>query len=125
MPRKLPFRPNNEISQTYNDGIVKIFTVADGAQLGYQPVIKATRKNKLPFEEQRLGINRLFLGRQDRVEIERVLRIPRISVSTQDLAQTHDGKWYRINSVQSVDGVSPASWDIALVALEQNVELAE
>lgn len=125
MQRKLPFRPGNEISQTYNDGIVKIFTTSDGAPIGYQPVIRATPKHKLPFEEQRLGITRLFLGRQDRVEIEKVLRIPRINVSTQDLAQTHDGSWYRVNSVQSVDDVMPRSLDIALVAIEQKVEVTE
>lgn len=125
MPRKLPFRPNNEISQTYNDGIVKIFTASDGAKPGYQPVIQAKQKHKLPFEEERLGITRLYLGRQDRKEIEKVLRIPRINVSTQDLAQTHDGNWYRINSVQSVDDVRPRSLDIALVALEVKVEVVE
>lgn len=123
MPRKMPFRPGNEISLIYNDGIVRIYTTEDTAAPGYQPVIKVTEKYVLPFAEQRLGINRLFLGRQYQVEIERVLRIPRVNVSTQDLAKTHDGKWYRINTVQSVDGVRPASLDISLVAVETKVEV--
>lgn len=123
MPRKLPFRTGNEISQTYNDGIVKIFTVSDGATPGYQPVIKATMKHSLPFEERALGITRLFMGRQNRVEIEKVVRIPRLNVSTQDLAQTQDGKWYRIDSVQSVQDVRPASLDLSLVAEDKTVEV--
>lgn len=125
MPRKMPYRPADEISQTYNDGIIRIFTVTDGAQVGYQPLIHAKQKHKLPYEEQRLGINRLFLGRQHRVEIEKVLRIPRINVSTQDIVRTHDGSWYRINSVQSVDDVRPRSLDLALVAMEEKVEVVE
>lgn len=123
MPRKIPFRPGNEISQTYNDGIVKIYSTSDAAEVGYQPVVTASEKYTVPFEEQVLGINRLFLGRQNHVEIKHVVRIPRVNVSTQDLARTHDGKWYQINSVQSVDGVKPDSLDISLVAVEQQVEV--
>lgn len=123
MSRKMPFRPSNEISQTYNDGIVEVFSSDDTAAPGYQPVIKATHKYTVPFSERVLGINRLFLGRQNQVEIKLVLRIPRIGVSTQDLARTHNGKWYRINAVQSVEGVRPPSLDISLVAVEQKVEV--
>ena len=123
MPRKAPFRPDSEITQTYNDGVVKIFSVRDGAQIGYQPVIQASLKRSLHFAERVLGINRLFLGRQNRVEISRVLRIPRVPVSTLDLAQTHDGRWYSVNAVQSVEGVYPPSLDISLVAEERKVEI--
>lgn len=123
MPRKAPYRPNSEITQTYNDGVVKIFSVTDGALPGYQPVLHATPKGRVPFSERVLGINRLFLGRQNRVEISKVLRIPRIPVSTLDLAQTHDGRWYSINSIQSVEGVYPPSLDLSLVAEERKVEV--
>lgn len=125
MPRKLPFRPGNEISQTYNDGIVKIFSTEDGAEPGYQPVIKATLMHSIPFEERALGINRLYMGRQNRVEIEKVVRVPRMNITTQDLARTHDGKWYRINSVQSVMDVRPASLDLSLVAEDKKIEVVE
>lgn len=123
MSRKAPFRPTNEITQTYNDGVVKIFSVKDGATPGYQPVLQARHTYCVAFAERVLGINRLFLGRQNRVEISKVLRIPRIPVSTLDLAQTHDGSWYSINSVQSVEGVFPPSLDISLVAEERTVEI--
>lgn len=123
MPRKTPFRPGNEITQAYNDGIAKIYVVADGAKTGYQPVLKASLSYTLPFCERVLGINRLFLGRQNRVDISRVLRIPRVNVSALDAVQLHDGKWYSIDSVQSVEGVYPPSLDLSLVAEKGKVEV--
>lgn len=123
MSRKMPFRAGNEISQTYNDGVVKLYAISDQAAPGYQPKIESSIKHTVPFAERVLGINRVFLGRQNRVEISRVLRIPRIDVSTQDLAQTHDGRWYAIKLVQSVEGVKPPSVDISLEAMTHDVEV--
>lgn len=123
MPRKIPFRSGSEISQTYNDGIAKVYTVTDGAKIGYQPEVQATYAYTLPFAERVLGINRLFLGRQNRVEISKVLRIPRVNVSALDLVKLHDGKWYSINSVQSVEGVYPPSLDLSLVAESRKIEV--
>ena len=125
MPRQMPFRPGNEISQTYNDGIAKIYTVADGAKIGYQPEVQATHAYTVPFSERVLGINRLFLGRQNRVEISKVLRIPRVNVSALDVVQLHDGKWYAINSVQTVEGVFPPSLDLSLVDERRKIEVVE
>lgn len=125
MPRKMPFRPGNEISQTYNDGIARIYAVSDGAMIGYQPELKAKLTYQLPFAERVLGINRLFLGRQNRVEISRVLRIPRVQVSALDLVKLHDGSWYSIDSVQSVEGIYPPSLDLSLVAEKRKIEVIE
>lgn len=125
MPRKTPFRPGSEITQTYNDGIAKIYTVSDGAKVGYQPELNAALAYVLSFSERVLGINRLFLGRQNRVEISKVLRIPRVNVSALDVVQLHDGKWYSIDSVQSVEGVYPPSLDLSLVAEKRKVKVVE
>ena len=36
--RKLPLRPEDrQITQPYRDGVVKIYTITDAAQPGYQP----------------------------------------------------------------------------------------
>ena len=121
--RKTPFRPNNEISQQYNDGIVKIYTVTDGAKPGYQTRPQLKEKYKLAFEERALGINRLYLSRQNNAEIKRVIRVQRVNISSQDVAITHDGKQYRVDSVQAVQGVYPPSLDVSLVAVEQNFEV--
>lgn len=121
--RKTPFRPNNEISQQYNDGIVKIYTVTDGAKPGYQTRPQLKEKYKLAFEERALGINRLYLSRQNNAEIKRVIRVQRVNISSQDVAITHDGIQYRVDTVQAVQGVYPPSLDLSLKAIEQNFEV--
>lgn len=119
-----PYRPDNDITQTYNDGVVEIYTTTDAAMPGYQPRPALTSKGRLPYAEQRLGINRLYLSRQNQVEIERVLRVQRRPITTQDVAITEDGQQYRIDSVQSVQEVWPPSLDIALVAVRQKLEVS-
>ena len=121
--RKTPFRPNNEISQQYNDGIVKIYTVTDAAKPGYQPTEQLKLKYSLAYEERVLGINRLYLSRQNQAEIKRVIRVQRVDISTQDVAITHDGIQYRVDTVQAVQGVYPPSLDLSLKAIEQHFEV--
>lgn len=122
---KKPNRPNNEISKTYNDGIVTICEVEDKAEPGYKPNPEATPKIKLRYEEQRLGINRAFLGRQIQVEIDRVMRVPKAnkSINPQDVAVTEDGRQYRIELVQTVSDVYPPSLDLTLSRIVQKYEV--
>ena len=121
--RKAPFRATNEISQQYNDGVVKIYSVTDSSEPGYQPKVEPALKYSLAFEERALGINRLYLSRQNHAEIKRVIRVQRVSISPQDLAITNDEKQYRVDAVQAVLGVYPPSLDLSLVAVEQNFEV--
>lgn len=46
MPWKAPYRPrrDSEITQTYSDGLVKVYAVADTAAPGYKPVEGLTFK---------------------------------------------------------------------------------
>ena len=121
--RKAPFRPSNEISQQYNDGTVKIYTVTDSATPGYQPQKALRLKYTLSFEERALGINRIYLSRQAQAEILRVLRVPRVNISPQDVAMTHDGQIYEISTVQMAKDVHPASLDISLKKLTHDLEV--
>lgn len=123
--RKTPFRPSNEISQTYNSGTVAIYTVTDGAKPGYQAKVKLSPspKYKLHYEERILGINRLYLSRQAQAEIVKVIRVPRVDISPQDVAITQDGKPYEISTVQLAQGVYPPSLDLSLKKVEQNLEV--
>lgn len=117
---KQPTRPSNEITQQFNDGVVQIYTLTDSTTNGMQPVPTGTLRLTLRYEEQRLGINRLYLAKQNQVEIERVIRVPRLPISNQDGAVTEDGTQYGIESVQSVDDVYPHSVDVALKRITQN-----
>lgn len=122
--RKAPFRPNNEITQTFNDGVVTIYAVTDAAEPGRKPVEKLTAKVLLRYEEQRLGIQRFYSGRQNQVEVERVIRVPRTGkLSSQDVAITEDGKQYRIDLVQRVMDAFPPAEDLTLVRVTQNYEV--
>ena len=125
MSWKAPYRPRGEITQAYNDGVVTVYAVTDAARPGYQPKPSLTRKAVLRYEEQRLGIQRFYSGKQNQVELERVLRTPRLScVSSQDVAVTEDGRQYRIDMVQSVPDIWPASMDLTLAKVTQKYDVS-
>ena len=46
-PWKAPYRPSNQVTQSYNDGVVTIYSVEDAARPGYQPEPKLTKR--FPF----------------------------------------------------------------------------
>lgn len=116
---KAPHRPKNEISQTFNDGIVTVYSVEDEAEPGYKPVEKLTKKAELRYEERRLGVQRFYSGMQNQIQIERILRVPKSNITSQDIAVTEDGKQYRIDLVQKVPDVFPECCDITLSKIEQ------
>lgn len=118
---KEPYRPTNEVSQNYNDGIVKIYTVKDSAEPGYQPKPELSQKYVLRYEERRLGIQRYYDAMQNQIQVERVIRTPRAAITNQDIAETEDGRRYRIDLVQTVDEIYPPSIDITLTKFEQGV----
>lgn len=120
---KAPNRPKYEITQAFNDGIVKIYSVQDEAKPGYKPVQKLSEKITLRFEEQRLGITRLYQSRQAQNEIEKVIRVPKAgNISVKDVAVL-EGKQYTIDTIQKVPDVYPPCQDLALVRIEQEIEV--
>lgn len=121
---KPPKRPKHEITQSYNDGVVTIYRADDSAQPGYRTKIKLTKKEFLRYEEQKLGIQRYYGALQNQIKISRVIRCPKRDVTTQDIAVTEDGSQYRIDLVQVVRDVWPASVDLTLTAVKQKMETA-
>lgn len=116
---KAPDRKKGEVSQSFNDGIVQICRTTDGGAAGYRPEPVFVERFVLRFAEQRLGINRLYQGRQNQVEIERVIRVPKAGgISTQDVAVI-GGTQYRIDTVQAVLDVYPPCLDLALERITQ------
>ena len=123
--RKTPFRPDDRrITQSYRDGVVRIYTVKDGAAPGYQPRPVLTLLETLFYQERRVGLQRYYAGRQAQVEVERVIRTQlRPSVNPQCVAVTDDGMQYGIELVQQVQDVYPPSMDLTLVRIEQKYEV--
>lgn len=123
--RKMPFRPDDRrITQSYRDGVVRIYTVTDGAAPGYQPQPVLTLLETLFYQERRVGLQRYYAGRQAQVEVERVIRTHlRPAVNPQCVAVTEDSVQYGIELVQQVQDVYPPSMDLTLVRIEQKYEV--
>lgn len=135
MTRQLPFRPGNEISQSFNSGLARIYAVTDTAQPGYRPKATPTLTVKVPFENIKLGIQRYYEAKQNQVEIERVIRVPnpgpQYPISNQNIVQLNEWileegespKQYRIELVQMAEGIYPPSLDLTLSRIEQEYSL--
>lgn len=126
---KAPTRPTeNQITQCFGDGVVTVYAVTDAAAPGYQPKPQLVKPPKavLRYEEQRLGIQRYYEAMQNQIQVERVIRTPRYGqITNQDIAMTEDGRQYRIDLVQTVQNVWPASQDLTLVRIEQIVLVSD
>ena len=125
--RKLPFRPDDrQITQPYRDGVVKIYTITDAAQPGYQPKPSVSLVETLFYAERRVGLQRYYSGKQAQVQVERVIRTQlRPGVSPQCVAITEDGVQYGIDLVQQVTDAYPASMDLTLTKIEQKYEVSD
>lgn len=122
---KAPNRPSGEVTQSFNDGIVRIFSVSDGAAPGWQPKPAAELKLTLRYQERALGIQRYYAGMQNQIELRRVIRVPRTGrVSSQDLAVTEDGQQYRVDLVQSIQEAYPPCADLTLAAVRQKFDVS-
>ena len=121
---KAPNRPRNEISQTYNDGIVIICEVIDVTEPGYAPKKELLPKYKIAYAERQMGVQRYYAAQQNQIQIERVIRVQRgIAVDNQNVAITEDGHQYRIDLVQAVIDVFPPSLDITLARIDHDYEV--
>lgn len=124
MARKAPFRPrtDNGITQNFNDGEITIYRTEDRAQPGYYPQIELSKKVKLRYEKRSFGFQRYYAAAQNLIEVKRVVRVPQHpDVTNQDVAQTEDGTYYRIDHVQDVVDVYPPSMDLTLAKYTQGV----
>ena len=102
-------------SQTFNDGVVRIFTVTNNAENGDMPSEGISLKQSLRYKERTVGMSRFFAALQANIKVDYVLRCPQIrSVSTQDVAIPNDGKQYRIVQIQYPKDVEPRVMDLTL-----------
>lgn len=119
---KAPNRPRHEITQSYNNGDVEIYKLKDAAAAGRKPIKSlGDRIGKFRYAEMHVGINRYYAAQQNQIRIDRVIRIQRgAEVTNQDVLQTEDGAWYRIDKVDAVQDVYPKSYDLTLTRIVQS-----
>lgn len=121
---RAPFRPReSDISQSYNDGLVDIYRETDTAPAGYAPRPAPVKVGTLAFAEQRLGVQRYYSAAQNQLQLERVLRVPKgFRVDSQMVAVVRGAETrYRIDLVQTVPDVYPASLDLTLSRIVQQL----
>lgn len=118
-PYRAPNRERNVITQTYNDGIVRIYNAEDAADPGHMPEEKLTLKAQLLYAEQRVGISRFYTAQQYHDDVERLVRVQRAGViANRDIAVTEDGQRYNIAMVQTVENSFPPSLDLTLTRIK-------
>ncbi|HBV85762.1 MAG TPA: hypothetical protein DEF42_03685 [Desulfosporosinus sp.] len=113
-------------TQTFNDGILNIYSVGNIAQAGNKPKEGLTLKlGNLHYEERTVGMGRFWTAKQAKVKIDRLLRVPRFqNVSSQDIAIPNDGRQYEIKQVQYPPDVYPPAMDLSLERVEADYDIA-
>jgi hypothetical protein len=103
------------VTQTYNDGVVKIYSVGNIAAPGKMPKEGLTLKATLRYDERVVGMSRYYAAMQNKVRADQLLRCPRVpGVAVEDVAVPNDGAQYKIKQVQYPPDVEPSSMDLTL-----------
>ena len=105
-------------AETFNDGLVQVFSIVNGAEAGDKPIELLRRKCRLRYKERTVGMGRFYTALQAQARIDRLLRCQRIEgVSTLDIAIPNDNAQYRIVQVQYPEDVVPPVMDLTLERL--------
>lgn len=113
-------------TQTFNDGIVSIYSVEDIALPGNMPKEGLSLKEgNLRYDERTVGMGRYWTAMQAQARISLLLRVQRLrNVSTQDIAIPNDGEQYRIVQIQYPEDIVPPVMDLSLERIEAKYEIA-
>lgn len=117
----------NQVTQTFNDGVLNIYSVENQATPGNMPNNKFTQKvEKLRYDERTVGMSRYWIAMQAQEQIDFLVRTPRImSVNTSDIVTLIDGEQYKIKQIQYPKEIYPDCMDLSLERLEEHYELDE
>lgn len=106
-------------TQTFNDGILSVYSVANTAAKGRMPNETITIKEaNLRFTKRVVGMTRFYLGLQSDAKIDKLLRCQLIkSVTTFDVVIV-EGKQYKIKQIQEPPDMDPPCMDLSLELIE-------
>ena len=104
--------------QTFNDGVVSIYSVSNIAELGNMAKDGLTLIESLRFHERTVGLNRFYVAKQSGNKVVKVIRCPWVEVddSTIIVAILSD-KQYQVIQIQTPEDVFPKSIDLTLERL--------
>lgn len=102
--------------QTFNDGILNIYTVGNTAKNGNMPKEELTYKiGPLRYEERTVGMSRYWTAKQANVKVSQLLRVPRRdTVNTDDIAVLSNSMQFRIIQIQYPKGTDIPVMDLSL-----------
>ena len=105
-------------TQTFNDGVVSIYSVSNVAEQGNKPNNKLSLKlGNLRFEERIVGMGRYWTALQVHAKIGRMIRTQRIeAVTVHDIAILNNQQ-YEIVQVQYSPDTEPRCMDLSLERL--------
>ena len=113
------------LTQTFNDGVAKMYEARNIAEDGDLPKYEYVMKiETLCYEERTVGMTRFWAASQENTKIDLLLRFPRVDfVFRDDIVVLSDGKQYGIKQIQYPPEVEPKCMDLSLERLEVAYEL--
>lgn len=89
------------MAQTFDDGILTIYSTINAAEPGMKPTINLVEKSRYYYEYETLGINRYYTALQAQQEIEAVVCVPGWGdISATDICALENGDQYNIKMRQ-------------------------
>lgn len=110
------------VTKTFNDGVVKIYRIANTADPGRTPSMKKVEQViSCRFGKKRVGLGRYWSAMQNEIRIDQLVEIPAPSQTRQDeiVLNTEDiaiinGQNYYIKQIQEANEELPPSWILSL-----------
>lgn len=102
-------------TQSFNDGIVKIYRVVDIALPGDMPKEGLILQLTLRYKERTVGLTRYYAALQNNIKVDFVIRCQQVrEVLANDVAILVDENQYRVMQVQYPEDVEPPVMDLTL-----------
>lgn len=110
-------------TQTFNDGIINIYSTDVTACKGHLPIEQLKLKTVLRYEERIVGLTRYYNAQQIGVNIKHVLRCPiNRNITPEDIINLN-GEQYRIMQIQYPKNVDTPVMDLTLVDITEEYEV--
>ena len=108
--------------QSFEDGVVSIYKVADISAPGDMPVDGLVLKQYLHYKERTVGMGRFYSAMQNNIKVDFVIRCPEVrglSEKANDIlvAILIDGQQYKVMQIQYIEDAHPPSMDLTLERL--------